>query len=131
MAVVSFDVSEFRDVYPQFSDFTDAQLEHAFNVATLVLRNTERSHVPYNPPEVMDRKTLLYLLVCHLCELAIRGNGIVGSVTNATEGSVSAGFSVPQNPKAAWFQQTQCGATAWQILLGYVIGGKLYRGCFR
>lgn len=137
MAIVVFDPSEFRDINPQFNPrlgfagFTDAQLQFAFEVACLVVNNSEHSIVPYNPPTVNTRKIILYLLVCHLCELKIRGGGIVGTMTNATEGSVSAGFSAPMNPNAAWFNQSQCGALAWQLLLPYALGGRLYNGCFR
>ena len=131
MAAVVFDPNEFREINPQFADFSDAQLQFAFDVACLVVDNSERSVVPYNPPGVTTRKTILYLLVCHLCELKIRGGGIVGTMTNAAEGSVSAGFAAPTNPNAQWFNQTQCGATAWQLLSGFMLGGRLYNGCFR
>lgn len=131
MAVVVFDSAEFKAINPQFADFTDAQLQFAFDVACLVADNTERSRIPYSPPADNTRKTILYLLVCHLCELAIRGGGFVGNMTSAAEGSVSVGIAAPTNPNAAWFNQTQCGATAWQLLLPYMLGGRLYNGCFR
>ena len=127
MAVVIFNPVEFKDVYPQFADFTDAQLQFAFDVACLVLDNSERSRVPYDPPGKTARKTIFSMLVCHLCGLKKRGD-IVGAVTSAAEGSVNVGFAAPANPDAQWFNQTQCGATAWQILSGYLPGGKLYRG---
>lgn len=137
MAAVLFDPDEFREIYPQFASgasapaFSDAQLAHAFDVACLVVDNSERSRVPYNPPAVTARKVILYMLVCHLCTLAQRGGGIVGTMTNAAEGSVSAAFAAPTNPNAQWFNQTQCGATAWQLLSGFMLGGRLYTGCFR
>ena len=73
MAVVVFDPQEFREAYPRFVDpktgqplLTDAQLRQAFDVACLLLDNTDSSPVPYDPVHgVMIRKTLLYLLVCH------------------------------------------------------------------
>ena len=131
MAVVTFDPEEFREIHPQLADFTTTWLRFAFDVACLVADNSERSRIPYNPPSVTSRKTVLYLLVCHLCELSLRGGGVVGSLTSASEGSVSAGFSPPADPGAGWFNQTQCGATAWQLLSGCLPGGRLYNGCFR
>lgn len=131
MAVVAFDPAEFRAIMPQFTAMPDAQLEYAFDVACQLVDNTERSRIPYNPPTVKTRKIILYAVVCHLATLEMRGGGIVGNMTNATQGSVSAGFSAPTNPSAAWWNQTQCGATAWQMLQPYALGGRLYNGCFR
>jgi hypothetical protein len=128
MSIVVFNPVEFRDLYPQFMDFSDAQILFAFDVACLVVDNSERSRVPYAPPEEMARRTILYLLVCHLCELKARG-GVVGNVTSATQGSVNVSFTAPANPDGQWFFQTQCGATAWQLLAGYAAGGRLYHGC--
>lgn len=131
MAVVIFDPREFKAIRPQFADVPDAQLDYAFDMACEIVDNSERSRVPYNPPAVKTRKVILYALVCHLTELSQRGGGVVGIMTNAAEGSVSAGFSVPTDPSAEWWNQTQCGATAWQLLQGYMMGGRLYNGCFR
>lgn len=86
MAVVVFDPQEFREAYPRFVDpktgqplLTDAQLRQAFDVACLLLDNTNSSPVPYDPAHgVMIRKTLLYLLVCHLATLALWPMGQAG-----------------------------------------------------
>lgn len=131
MPAVVFDVNEFRGIYPQFADITDVQLNYFFDAATILVDNSGRSKVPYNPPDVMTRKTLLYALVCHLATLSLRGGGVVGTLSNAAEGSVSTGFSVPQNPNAAWYNQTQCGATAYQLMISFTMGGRSYNGCFR
>ena len=107
-------------------------MNFAFDVACQVLDNSEQGKVPYNPPAITARKIILYLLLGHLCELKTRGDGIVGNMSSASQGSVSAAFSAPSNPgggaNACWFKQTQCGATAWQLLSSYVNGGKIYRG---
>lgn len=131
MAVASFNPVQFREIYPQFALFSDAQLEYAFDVACLVVDNSQRSKVPYDPPAVNTRRTVLYMLVCHLCTLEQRGGGTVGTMTNAAQGSVSATFAAPDTPNAEWFNQTQCGATAWRLLSGLIFGGRLYNGCFR
>jgi hypothetical protein len=134
MAAVVFDPVEFRNLKPQFAQMTDAQLEGAFELACEVVGNSEKSLVPYNPPAVKSRKLLLYALVCHFCELEKRGGGIVGTMTSATEGSVSASFSPPpltNDANAGWYMQTQCGATAWMLMRRYTLGGRLYNGCPR
>lgn len=119
MAVVVLDIPPFRVMYPQFAKLTDAQIEQAFRVACLLLDNTEASRVPYVPGANTERETLLYLLTCHLCELAQRGNGLVGTMTAAAEGSVNATFNLPQIPNAEWYSQTQCGLTYWTATLKY------------
>lgn len=131
MAIVVFDPDEFRELYPQFADLTDIQLEFYFEQATAIIDNTECSKVPYDPPRNNLRKLILYALVCHLAELALRGGGATGPMTNASEGSVSAGFATYSRQNGWWFNQTQCGATAYQLMLKFMVGGRLYRGCFR
>ena len=131
MPAVEFNPVEFKAIYPQFADFDDTRLNYFFSVACVLVDNSERSRVPYNPPSDETRKIILYALVCHLGELAIRGGGLVGSLANAAEGSVSTGFTVPTNPNAAWYNQTQCGATAWQLMQPFILGGRAYNGCFR
>lgn len=128
MAVVVFDPITFRAMYPQFDKLTNAQLQQAFNVACLLLDNTEASRVPYVPGVNTERETLLYLLTCHLCELALRGNGVVGNLATAAEGSVNTSFSLPQALNAAWFSQSQCGMTYWTATLKYR-QGRYYGRC--
>lgn len=131
MAIVLFDPTAFKEAYPQFAAFTDAQLQQAFNVACLVCPNTDASPVPYCPDDgVYTRATLLNMLVCHLCTLSQRG-GAVGTLSSASEGSVSASFTLPQVQNAEWFAQTPCGLTYWQATAQYRTGGIYYAGCFR
>ena len=114
MAVVTFDPQVFREAYPRFVDpksgtplLTDAQLEQAFDVACLLLDNTDASPVPYDPAHgIMIRKTFLYLLVCHLATLALWPAGQSGPTSSATEGSVTVAFSIPQNAGKAFYAQT-------------------------
>lgn len=126
MAVVVFDPADFREKYPAFSDtekYTDARLTEAFEMACLILSNAPDSIVPYDPDrEIYTRRTLLYLLMCHI--LTLWGHDYVGAVTSATEGSVSVSLYVPQNINAAWFTQTPCGAAYWQAILPYRTGPR-------
>ena len=127
MAIVAFDSVEFLGIYPRFvSVLTPAQLTNAFDSACLILDNSSGSIVPYDPDAgVYDRKTLLYALTCHLCEMALRtAAGQPGPVSSASEGSVSVSFSVPDIAGASWFKQTPCGQFYWQATRKYVIGGR-------
>lgn len=130
MAVVEFIPADFRAAYPQFDALTDAQLNQAFDVACLILDNTDSSPVPYCPDEgINHRKTLLYMLVCHISTLAMRGDGAVGNLTSATEGSVTATFAAPVIADAEWFTQTPCGLAYWQATARYRMGGRWYAAC--
>ena len=129
MAIVVFDPARFREVYPRFTEdlLTDAQLQQAFDVACLMLDNTGQSRIPYDPDkQILVRQTLLYLFVCHLATLALWGPGQAGPMSNATQGSVSVGFSVPQYLNGQYFAQTPCGQTLWQALQPYLVGGRYY-----
>lgn len=128
MAIVTFDSDEFLSIYPRFSGvLTPAQLQNAFNVACLVLDNTESSVVPYDPTSgINDRKTLLYALTCHIASMALWGNGQAGPASGATEGSVSVSFAVPDVTNASWFKMTPCGQLFWQATRKYVVGGRYY-----
>lgn len=136
MPVVVFNAEEFKAMYPQFtvglveSLPTEEQMQHAFDVAALLADNTERSRIPYAPERgVETRKRLLYLLVCHLLTLAVRG-AAVGALSSATEGSVSASFAVPPlTNNLAWYAQTPCGLTFWQLWQQYSLGGRYVRYC--
>ncbi|HDX9111824.1 TPA: DUF4054 domain-containing protein [Klebsiella michiganensis] len=128
MAIVTFDSDEFLSIYPRFSGvLTPAQLQNAFDVACLVLDNTESSVVPYDPTNgINDRKTLLYALTCHIASMALWGNGQAGPASGATEGSVSVSFAVPDVTNASWFKMTPCGQLFWQATRKYVVGGRYY-----
>lgn len=121
MAVVVFDVEDFRTIYPQFSELTDAQLTAFFEDACLYLDNTDASPVQ----NITLRTSLLYKIVCHLATLAQRGGGVTGAVTSASEGSVSSSFSPLQSTSenAAWWNQTACGAAFWMLWRRFTRGG--------
>jgi len=126
MAIVLFDSDEFTAIYPRFANvLTPSQLENAFDTACLMLDNTNGSVVPYDPDNgVKDRKTLLYMLTCHLATVALWGNGQTGPVSSASEGSVSVSFAVPDAASTSWFKSTPCGQAYWQATRKYVVGGR-------
>jgi len=138
MAVVAWDESAWRELYPQFSEgqayyCTSAQLAQLWTVAVTLVDNTDASQIPYDPDKgVYVRRVILYALVCHLATLAWQGKqGQYGTLTNATEGSVTAGFTLPTLPvqgvTGAWYGLTACGLMAWTLLRRYALGGVSYK----
>ena len=116
--VVVFDPAEFLILYPQFQNvFTPSQLEQFFKVACMLCNNTENSPIH----DLEERKTLLYMLVCHIATLMQRGTAMPGLITSATEGSVSVGLqNYTNNP--TWYSQTQCGSMYWLATAKYRVG---------
>lgn len=132
MAVVEFDAEAFLEMYPQFSPdgkspLAPGQLQQAFDVACLLLDNSDASLVPYDPDKkVFTRRTLLFLIVCHLCTLAGWQPGQAGPMASATEGSVSVSFSIPNVTGREYWSQTPCGQTYWQAVRPYALGGRYF-----
>ena len=132
MAIVTFDPSEFRAIYPGYSDevkYTDEYLSSYFDIATNFIPNTDTSFVPYDPEHnITIRATLLNYVTCHLLGLADLPNGQAGRVASASQGSVSTSFDLlsGKSNAAQWWMQTQCGAMAWQLMARYRLGGRIY-----
>lgn len=121
MGVVSFSLSDFREMFPEFTSnagFSDTMLSGCFQRSTLTLNNTDASPVS----DLNQRALLLYLLTAHVATLWQRGGGSVGRIASAGQGSVSASFDMPSTIGAAWYNQTQYGAQYWQAVLPYRLG---------
>lgn len=126
MAKVIFNPVEFKQIYPQFSNYPDAQLQFFFNKAELKVENTDSTCL-----DEATRKILLYLLVAHFAELQGRindGSGsIVGRADSASEGSVNIHFAYDvKGDSAQWHSQTPYGAEYWAMTaqfrtFGYII----------
>lgn len=116
MSVVVFDLPAFRLRYPEFNAVPDALLGAYFIEAGVYCNNTECSPVA----NTALRSILLNMLVAHLAMLYDGANGdgssgLVGRVNTATEGSVTVGAEMgPATNSAAWYLQTQYGASYWQ-----------------
>ena len=130
---VAWDEADFLERYPQFSGkITSEQFSALWEMAVTIVDNTESTVVPYDPDHgVYVRKIILYALMCHLATMSLwDANGQSGALTNASEGSVSAGFHIPAisagGITAAWYNQTICGRTAWMLLRKYSLGGRYY-----
>lgn len=116
MAVATFDPVAFKIAYPAFASVSDALLQSCFDEAGLYLTNTDCSPVQ----DIARRTMLLWMLTAHIAYLrgALAQAGSiqpVGRISSATEGSVSISMEAYGAPgTAAWFTQTQYGASFWQ-----------------
>jgi hypothetical protein len=117
--VVEYSDAEFLQSYPEFtSNGSPTTRQSCFTLATFILRNS--CNDCFGIDDANQRQLLLYLLTAHFIQLRYGVNGqpasgVVGRVSDATEGSVSVGLDWPEQPNAAWFAQTQYGATFWQL----------------
>lgn len=120
MAVVTFDPAAFRARYPEFSAVSDTLLDAYFTEASLYCDNTDNSPVC----DPVYRAVLLNMIVAHIATLNGQNANLpsagqtVGRLSSATEGTVSAGLSMDNQPVttgAAFWQQTQYGAQFWQL----------------
>jgi hypothetical protein len=115
--VVTFDYALWAQAYPNLAAKADAPLAGTyFARATLYLDNTPSSRVC----DLDQRQALLFLLTAHIAKLsqmaaaAGDGPGLVGRISQATQGSVSVSADMPNQPQgAAWYQQTTYGADYW------------------
>lgn len=103
----------FRDHYPQFKappegPFSDEVLEGYFDYAVNFILTNNPNH---RPRICWKRRLILYCyLVLHQGQLWIRGMGVVGITTNASQGSISQGIQPLQtNINNQWLGQTQWG----------------------
>ena len=120
---MTFDVDDFRAVYPQFAEMSDDQLTFIAGNALLISGLEDN-----NSYTDADKTRLWYMLICHMATLAMRGTA--GAMTAATEGSVSVSYSSPQYGKESdWYMLTPCGAAYWQIIKGHRYGGLWFDGC--
>ena len=118
MAAVVFSPTAFKARYPEFNAVSDARLSLFFDEATLYLSNQPNSIVQNET----KRSVLLNMLTAHIAFIggALGASGQptpVGRVSNASEGSVSAALDYGVPYTAAWFAQSQYGASFWQATL--------------
>ncbi len=116
-APLRFNIAAWRGQYPRFN-LTDDQIQGY----------VEQSYLYYDdccgrkPPCPTKRQQLRFLLVAHIAELESRsssGAGMVGAITNASEGSVSIGTATLGDMAGmnAYFAQTPYGLAFWQATL--------------
>lgn len=116
MGVVAFDYTAWSARYPEFALTVDAgKAAECFADACIFLDNTDGSAVQ----DLTVRARLLNMLTAHLAQLSFGSSvqplsPMVGRVASATQGSVSVQVAYAEPGSAAWYQQTQYGATYWQ-----------------
>lgn len=118
MAIAVFSYGDWSALYPELAPNVDANRGALLfaQAGALYLNNTDASPVQ----DVTQRTMLLYLLVAHLATLGGaleadgKPSGLVGRITNATEGSVSVSVDAGvEAGSAAWFAQTSYGYAFW------------------
>jgi hypothetical protein len=135
--VVAFDFGSFVATFPELASVSEPQACFAWAQAELILNNTPCSLVV----NLGERGILLNLLTAHIVKLTATLNGqapsgLVGRISNASEGSVSVAVDMPSNPSSAWFNQTPYGANYWQMsakyrTMRYVAAPQRYLGVSR
>ncbi|MFT9016581.1 MAG: DUF4054 domain-containing protein [Acetobacter sp.] len=119
--VAVFDYAAWSALYPALAQSVGAgQAQGYYDLACLYLDNTPTSLVR----DLDRRAALLGLLVAHLASLGLPqeqggAGGLVGRVAQATRGSVSVRTEFATlSERAAWFGQTQYGASFWAATRG-------------
>jgi hypothetical protein len=125
MTVVVFDPVAFNALFPAFASVSPTVEALYFDVATTYVANTDCAIIPYSPPQVTTRATVLYFVTAHLLQLFVGANGqgpspFVGPVSDATQGSVSVSTKLGDLPTSAtWWATTTYGLTAWQMMAAW------------
>lgn len=134
--VVVFNFPEWQIRFPNFSETVDSTTAGLlFEEACIYLDNSPCSLIR----NLTKRTLILNLLVAHLAQLNFGQNGapatpFVGRVDHAGEGTVSVSTSMgsieggPSASSAAWYQQTQFGSQAWQMMSTPRLGGRFFPG---
>lgn len=135
--VVVFDPAAFIVEYPEFTGISGGLLTRNFKHATLQLNNSCGSLVR----DAATREILLYMLTAHITLLNNGTNdgagnvtppyGVVGRISNATQGAVSVTveFDAPPNASQAWLIQTMPGAEYWAAIAKYLTARYIPAPC--
>lgn len=119
---MTFDITKFRTIYPQFAEIPDVSLVFMWQNALMISGLEHDSRVPEE-----EKENLLFMLLCHLATLATRGTA--GAMTSAKQGEVQVSYAAPNaTGDAAWYNTTPCGAAYWQIIKKYRLGGLWFPG---
>lgn len=120
---VTFDYNTWRTRYPEFANVSEPLATLYFNEAALYHKNDGSGPVQESNTQLM----LMNMVTAHVAKLnAPRRDGaeapdIVGRITDASEGSVSAsadyGDTIGQ--QQAFFLQTKYGAAYWAATRAY------------
>lgn len=118
---ITFDYALWILSYPQFSDIPESTvITVLLPIAEIYCRNDGGGPVS----TAATQTVLLNLMVAHIAQLFFGANGttpsgLVGRISNASEGSVSVGTDFPTTQNNAWYLQTPFGAAFWQATAAY------------
>jgi len=125
MASVTLDITEFREIYPAFSDNTkypDSVITIAFNKATIFFKNETNC--------VLDEgqlKTIEYLMTAHLLQIQTNTNSgnTAGVITSASIDKISVTIADPSSKDDFdyFLNQTIYGQELLALLSLLVVGG--------
>jgi hypothetical protein len=123
--VVIFNFPVWAAEYPEFSCVTQPQAQSYFNRACLLVDNTPCSPIT----DLFQRTVLLNMATAHIAALFAAQNGqaprgIVGRISDASEGSVSVStsYTEPTSDLQAYWNQTSYGSQYWASTLKYRTG---------
>ncbi len=124
---VTFDYPTWIARYPEFSGVSSDLATLYFDEAELFCRN---KLCPIRKPSTL--LMLLNMLTAHIAWLAAprdpngnpattggQSSGIVGQITNASEGAVSVTAKPVSNDNAEWFAQSKYGYEFWQATAAF------------
>jgi len=121
--IVQFSYDAWVARYPEFANVTQPTAQQYFAEASVYHRNDGGG--PVNDPTVQS--VLLNMMTAHIAARysapagsAQPSGGLVGRLTGATEGSVSASTQNDYPPGTVqWFQQTKYGSDYWLATAPY------------
>lgn len=121
MTAPTFDFAAWQAMFPQFAAMPEAVAQGYFDVAFEMFGSTPCAQC-FAQPSDGSQSTPLSYLTAHIATLmgtnaaGQPNTPLVGRVNTATQGSVSVGAEMPNQPHgAAWYQQTQAGAMFWVL----------------
>ncbi len=128
--VVTFDYLNWIALFPELvNTCTATQAQLYFNTACSYINNTPISVIP-----LLDRfgnavrQPIMWLATAHIAKLlSSRSTDEVGRIASAGQGSVNVALEMgTTSPNAAWWQQTQYGAMAWEATKPYRTGPRFF-----
>ena len=135
-AILTFDYAQFLVYFPEFSAYTEPQLQLKWDTAIFYISDIGNCGAVQGE----KRQYAIYLMMAHLIfinELVIAGQ-VPGQVDSATIDKVSVSLTPPPNPTEFqwWLNISPYGQQLAALLLansvgGYYIGGSPVMGSFR
>lgn len=118
---IPFDYAAWVALYPEFTNVTQPQAQGFFALATESWSNDGSGPID----NAQQQTSLLYLLTAHIAYLLApvsaggSGSGVVGRITNASEGSVSVAVNGGGSGNSWWYLQSKYGALFWMLTRQY------------